>query len=110
MNAEERQKMEDEKFESDVENLMNTLAELKTELSELRKKGKDPVIPEFMLRNVKSKIMYYKASHDKEDLLKIKKIFENVRKEIAEVKTAKELDIKVEVYAKAGIKLVKAEE
>ena len=102
--------IQEEKFEAEIEALMNKLAELKAEISSLRKMGKDPVIADFELRSVKSKIMYYKVSRDKEDLAKIKKIFEEASKEIAAVKREKMIDVKTEVYEKAGIKVVNAEE
>jgi len=100
----------DEKTETEIENLTTTLAELKEEISRLRKQGKDPFVADYLLRSVKSKIMYYKASEDKEDLLKIKRIFEDARKEIQHVKGSEVVDAKKEVYQKAGIKLVSAEE
>lgn len=100
----------DEKTEAEIDSLLTALAELKEEISRLRKQGKDPLVADCLLRSVKSKIMFYKASEDKEDLLKIKSILEDARKEIELVKKSESVDVKTEVYQKAGIKMVRAEE
>jgi hypothetical protein len=80
-----------------AELLLSKLGELKERISELRKQGKDPLIPDLLLRNIKARIGVAKALERPEDLDSIDESLEKARKEILEVETEKAIDIKRDV-------------
>jgi len=68
------------------EKLISEYDDLKKEISDIRKKGGDVLIEDLKLSSVPLKIKLFKATMEKKDFYKIKKILKEVKDEINEVK------------------------
>ena len=83
--------------ESIFEKFLEKLAVLKTDISNLRKEGKDPIISDYLLRNLKSKIEWAKYNGAKEDFEKIDWLLSEAEKELLAESDRKLIDVKKEV-------------
>jgi len=83
-----------------VDEYNTKIRELKSEISEIRKEGKDPLIADFLLRNVSSKIEWAVQNGKKSDFMKIKEIFELVKSEIEDAHEKEIMNVKKEVMLK----------
>jgi hypothetical protein len=77
------------------------IKELESQVSELRKEGKDPLIAAAMLRNIHSKIEWAKYNDREEDFEKVEQIFEKVKQEIKDASEKDVLNVKKELQDRA---------
>ncbi|MFH1506362.1 MAG: CBS domain-containing protein [archaeon] len=88
---------EEERFEERINAYNIRLEELKKRISVCRRAGKDALIPDLMLRNVKSKIGLASVTQEEKDLQTIEEIFSRAEAEIKEVEESKPLNVKEEI-------------
>lgn len=84
-------------IDKEKEMLMQEYTELKEQLKELRKQGKDPIIPELIIKTVKAKIEYYQVTKDETTLNAIKDMLKRAKDEALEVKLEKDINIREEI-------------
>ena len=73
---------------------------LYSQISDYRRQGKDVFIPGLLLRNVKPKISYYKATQEKADFDNVIREIENIKQELKEAVQKEEPDLKQEIMSK----------
>ncbi|MBR9693437.1 hypothetical protein GOV07_05965 [Candidatus Woesearchaeota archaeon] len=83
--------------EKRIEDLEERYKELHSRIAEARKLGKDPLIADFTLRPVSSKLAYARVTHQETDFLIVERIFTEAEKELAEALAFEEPDAKKEV-------------
>lgn len=86
-----------ENFEDTVSKIHEEYEELKKDISEHRKEGKDMFIAYLKIRNIKPKIDYYQVSQNKDDLEKIESMLRDIRQEINDAIAYEEPDLKQEI-------------
>jgi hypothetical protein len=85
-----------------AEELKEHYEELRVRISDLRKQGKDMLMPSLELRRIPPKIAWAKAVRERGAFEEVDKMLDAVRAEIDEVLHGSELDVKKEVLAIAG--------
>ncbi|MFH1916445.1 MAG: hypothetical protein ABIJ21_04215 [Nanoarchaeota archaeon] len=89
--------MSEDTFAKDVTALYAKLEELRIKISELRKIGKDPLLADLILRNLRAKIHYAEITRDKQDIERIKNAINEAEQEIKEAEELKEKTLKDEI-------------
>ncbi|MFH1770568.1 MAG: hypothetical protein ABH828_03350 [archaeon] len=73
------------------------LRELRSAISSLRKEGKDPLIADYMLRNINSKIQWASVNGHEKDFEIIERIMDNAEQEIKDASEKEPVNIKKEL-------------
>jgi hypothetical protein len=92
---EEKIRMND--FKDEIKEFESTLTELYGEICDIRKSGRDPLIAEFIYRNIKSKVIYVQKTLEKNDLEELKKMIIDLKKEIEDAKKQEIINVKKEI-------------
>jgi hypothetical protein len=95
----ELSKEEEEMFEK----VETRYEEVRQKLSELRKTGKDCVLATLRMKWFLPKLKLAKASRERADVQAADEILDAVEQEMKDIRERKEVDVKKEVYAMAGI-------
>jgi hypothetical protein len=74
------------KIEDKLDNLRDEFAELKTQISEVRKTGKDTSMAEVLTLDFNPKLTMARVTYEKEDIKKLQKLLDDIRKELKEAK------------------------
>lgn len=82
----------DEKVEELLESLQDHMAEMKEEITELRRGGQDTSIIDILIMDVIPKIKFARATGDERDIASVKKLLGRIRYEIDQVKDGTEFD------------------
>jgi len=73
------------------------LHEIKEQISDLRKQGKDPLLPSLIIKSIPSKISWVKHSKNDEDCKKIEALLDEALKELEEESKQNIVDVKAQV-------------
>jgi hypothetical protein len=66
----------------EIESLREALDDLKRELTEVRKEGKDTKIAELFIMTIPSKLQYAEVSYDRKDIDNVRKLLEKAKEEL----------------------------
>jgi len=91
--------------EAKVDRLRLELKEVKSSISDLRKKGYDPLMADYILVSIKAKIQWAKVNDKAEDFQVVEDLLETVRKEIKEVAEKEPMNVKKEINELTKLKL-----
>ncbi|MBN2141931.1 hypothetical protein JW711_01250 [Candidatus Woesearchaeota archaeon] len=99
----------DEKAEEDhaarILMLKEKYEDLKSRISQLRKSGKDPLIPSLMIKSLPAKIKMADVTREKRDFDQVEIMIMKVGEELDEVQKEKMLDVKKEIEEKLKAEL-----
>jgi hypothetical protein len=98
---------EEDLHQAKISNLSEKLKELKANISDARREGKDPLIADLMLRNVNAKIKMAEVTHDKRDFDEVEKILKRAESELEEALKEEEPDVRKEVNKKLSHDITK---
>ncbi|MBU1854888.1 MAG: hypothetical protein KKF89_04155 [Nanoarchaeota archaeon] len=100
-----RDKLADKsKFNSDTfDELRLKVKELRNKISEARKQGKDPLIADYTLRNVESKIKWAEIDEKEEDIEVISTILSNAESELLDELNRELVNVKEDIYELANL-------
>ncbi|MBU1199564.1 MAG: hypothetical protein KKF46_02865 [Nanoarchaeota archaeon] len=101
------EKTEDE-YNYRIAELKEKLSEVKHQISEARKSGKDPLIADLVLRNVNAKIQMAEVTHDKNDFEAVENVLNKAELELKEALKQEEVNIKKEIEERLVAEYTKA--
>ncbi len=91
----------DEKKEEELQLLDEEFQDIKSRMSELRKLGKDTTIAELLALDFIPKFRMAKATYEKEDINKIKRLLDDINNELKEAEEGSEFSHVLELVKEA---------
>jgi hypothetical protein len=91
-------------LEKEADLLKTSYDNLAAKISELRRQGKDTLLPALIMKQFQAKLAFARATRNRADFKVAQAILSQVASELEEVKNRKESNVKDEVLALAGVR------
>ncbi|HII17415.1 TPA: hypothetical protein HA361_05875 [Candidatus Woesearchaeota archaeon] len=90
-----------DRIENELSELADNFAQVKARLSEIRKKGKYTGAAEILLYDFSPKLNMAKVTYEREDILRVKKLLDDLRQELDEAERGSPFEHALEMIAEA---------